>query len=175
MALVLVAAALVSSVTPRALAQAEPPPEPPPAGATRAPDTWGAGRAADVPSDVPEAAPLPEAADPVRPRAAERAIPAPPRRRVRSERTRADGVRYTLEGIELRGNLRTRARVVLRYLPFEPGDLLDVDDPAVELARYRLLGTGFFRDVQFSLRKGSERGRVVLVVEVVERNTIVIN
>jgi outer membrane protein assembly factor BamA len=176
MALVLVAAALVSSVTPRALAQPEaPPPEPPPAGATRAPDTWGAGRADDVPGNVPKSAPLSDGAGPVRPPTAERAIPAPPRRRARSERTSAERVRYTLEGIELRGNLRTRARVVLRYLPFEPGDLLDVDDPAVELARYRLLGTGFFRDVQFSLRKGSERGRVVLVVEVVERNTIVIN
>jgi outer membrane protein assembly factor BamA len=65
--------------------------------------------------------------------------------------------------------------VVLRYLPFEPGDIIDVDDPKVELARYRLLTTGFFRDVQFSLRKGSERGRVVLVIDVVERNTIVIN
>jgi outer membrane protein assembly factor BamA len=53
--------------------------------------------------------------------------------------------------------------------------VINVDDTALELARYRLLGTGFFRDVQFSLRKGSARGRVVLVIEVAERNTIVIN
>jgi len=84
-------------------------------------------------------------------------------------------VRYTLEAVEIRGNSRTRSRVVLRYIPFKPGDIIDVDDPEVELTRYRLLGTGFFRDVQFSLRKGSERGRVVLVVEVEERNTIVLN
>src|SRR5690606_32570874 len=56
------------------------------------------------------------------------------------DRTRA---RYELQGIEIRGNERTRDRVILRYLPFRPGDLLDVDDPEIELARYRLLGTGF--------------------------------
>ena len=66
-------------------------------------------------------------------------------------------------------------RVVLRYVPFKPGNVFDVDDPEVELSRYRLLGTGFFRDVQFSLKKGSERGLVVLVIDVTERNTIVIN
>jgi outer membrane protein insertion porin family len=87
----------------------------------------------------------------------------------------ATPLRYILEGIELRGNERTRARVVLRYLPFRQGEVFDVDDPRVELARYRLLGTGFFRDVQFSLRKGTRRGSVVLVVELVERNTLVVN
>lgn len=84
-------------------------------------------------------------------------------------------VRYSLERIEVRGNTRTRSRVILRYLPFRAGDVLDVDDSKITLARYRLLGTGFFRDVQFSLRKGSRPGQVVLVVEVVERNTVVVN
>jgi outer membrane protein insertion porin family len=84
-------------------------------------------------------------------------------------------VRYTLEAIQVRGNTRTQRRVVLRYVPFKPGNVFDVDDPEVELSRYRLLGTGFFRDVQYSLKKGSERGLVVLVIDVTERNTIVIN
>jgi len=87
----------------------------------------------------------------------------------------SQSVRYTLEGVEVRGNTRTRARVVLRFVPFKQGDIFDVDDPEVELSRYRLLGTGFFRDVQFSLRKGSSRGLVVLVIDVVERNTVVLN
>jgi outer membrane protein insertion porin family len=84
-------------------------------------------------------------------------------------------VRYTLEAIRVRGNTRTQRRVVLRYVPFKPGNVFDVDDPEVELSRYRLLGTGFFRDVQYSLKKGSQRGLVVLVIDVSERNTIVIN
>jgi outer membrane protein insertion porin family len=105
------------------------------------------------------------------------ALPAPaPSAPTTSEHKPSDQpLAYTLEGIEIQGNTRTRSRVVLRYIPFQAGDVFDVDDPEVELTRYRLLGTGFFRDVQFSLRKGTRRGLVVLVVEVQERNTIIIN
>jgi outer membrane protein insertion porin family len=85
------------------------------------------------------------------------------------------GLRYFLEGVEVRGNTTTLARVVLRYVTFKAGDTLDVDDAELELTRFRLLGTGFFRDVQLSLRRGSRRGYVVLVVEVIERNTIVLD
>ena len=84
-------------------------------------------------------------------------------------------IRYLLQGIELRGNTRTRDRVVLRYVPFRAGDLLDVNDPELELTRYRLLGTSFFSSAQLSLRKGDRRGEVVLVIDVVERNTLVVN
>jgi outer membrane protein assembly factor BamA len=80
-----------------------------------------------------------------------------------------------LEGIEVRGNKSTLARVVLRYVPFHAGGVIDVDDPEFEATRFRLLGTGFFRDVQLSLRRGTSRGFVVLVVDVVERNTIVVD
>jgi outer membrane protein assembly factor BamA len=85
------------------------------------------------------------------------------------------GLKYSLEGIEVRGNTTTLTRVVLRYVPFRAGDVLDVDDPELELTRFRLLGTGFFRDAQLSLRRGTRRGYVVLVVDVVERNTIVVD
>lgn len=127
--------------------------------------------AAEPAVNVPEPSPLPPAS------------PAPPPEPVPGEtpdRERASDdahvpVRYTLEAIQVRGNTRTERRVVLRYLPFKPGGVFDVDDPEVQLSRYRLLGTGFFRDVQFSLKKGSQRGLVVLVVDVTERNTIVIN
>jgi outer membrane protein insertion porin family len=133
-----------------------------------APDTWGSG----------EPRPEPKAAAPANESApsAEKACPCPG---VDTVETRtgpnALAVRYTLEGVEVRGNTHTRAHVVLRYVPFKQGDIFDVDDPEVELSRYRLLGTGFFRDVQFSLRRGSSRGLVVLVIDVVERNTIVLN
>jgi outer membrane protein insertion porin family len=85
------------------------------------------------------------------------------------------GLKYTLEGIEVRGNRTTLARVVIRYVTFRAGDVLDVNDPELELTRFRLLGTGFFREVQLSLRRGTRRGYVVLVVDVVERNTIVVD
>lgn len=83
-------------------------------------------------------------------------------------------IRYAIEGVELRGNERTSARVVFRYVPFHAGDILDVDDPRITLTRYRLLGTGYFNKVDLSLRKGSARGRAVLVIDVVERNTFVL-
>ncbi len=128
---------------------------PPPA------DTWGAGDAPGAPEP------------PVAATAAGTPCPCPGQEA--QPRAVALAVRYTLEGVEVRGNTRTRAQVVLRYVPFKQGDVFDVDDREVELSRYRLLGTGFFRDVQFSLRKGSTRGLVVLVIDVVERNTIVVN
>jgi outer membrane protein insertion porin family len=82
---------------------------------------------------------------------------------------------YKLEGVEVRGNARTTRRVVLRYVKFRAGMTLDVDDPELELTRYRLLGTGFFKTVSLSLKKGSRRGAVVLVIDLTERNTIVVN
>ncbi|HVH45600.1 MAG TPA: BamA/TamA family outer membrane protein [Labilithrix sp.] len=85
------------------------------------------------------------------------------------------GLRYVLEGIEVRGNTTTLARVILRFVPFQRGAVLDVDDKELQLTRFRLLGTGFFRDVQLSLRRGTKRGFVVLVVDVVERNTVIVN
>jgi outer membrane protein insertion porin family len=85
------------------------------------------------------------------------------------------GLRYVLDGVEVRGNTTTLSRVVLRYVPFHAGDTIDVDEKELELTRFRLLGTGFFRDVQLSLRKGSKRGSAILVVSVVERNTILVN
>jgi outer membrane protein assembly factor BamA len=83
-------------------------------------------------------------------------------------------LRYTLEGVELRGNERTAARVVFRYVKFRPGDLLDVEDPRLELTRYRLLGTSLFSKVELSLRRGTKRGSAVLVIDVEERNTLVV-
>ena len=86
----------------------------------------------------------------------------------------AIGLKYTLEGIEIRGNTSTLARVVLRYVPLRAGDVLDVSDPELEQTRFRLLGTGFFRSVELSLRRGTRRGYVVLVIDVAERNTAVV-
>jgi outer membrane protein insertion porin family len=142
-------------------------------------DTWGGSTpASEQPAAAaPEtAAAAPPASGPAAEPPASTATGCPcPGPELGPRKSSTYAVRYTLEGIEVRGNTRTRSHVVLRYVPFKQGDVFDVDDPEVELSRYRLLGTGFFRDVQFSLRKGSMRGMVVLVIDVVERNTIVLN
>ncbi len=83
-------------------------------------------------------------------------------------------IRYFLERVEVHGNTGTDGDVIRRFVPLHPGDVLDVDDPDIEAIRWRLLGTGWFRDVRLRLRRGSRRGWVVLVVEVEERNTLVV-
>lgn len=135
---------------------AEPPPGPPPNGEAPPPPPATIGTPLGEGPPPATDTPSPEAADTARPQG-----------RV--------GLRYVLEGIQVRGNTTTLARVILRFVPFRAGDTLDVDDKELQLTRFRLLGTGFFRDVQLSLRRGTKRGYVVLVVDVVERNTIVVN
>jgi outer membrane protein insertion porin family len=83
-------------------------------------------------------------------------------------------IRYFLERVELRGNT-TRRDVIVHFIPIAPGELFDVDDPSIEKIRWRLLGTGWFNDVKLSLKRGKEKGWAVLVVEVKERNTLVID
>ena len=126
-------------------------------------------------AQVPAAAPGPAQSEPaVRPERSGLPVKVAPATTSPASTEGGESLRYLLEGIEIRGNTKTRQRVVEHYVPFHRGDVLDVDDPALELTRYRLLGSGFFRDVQLSLRKGSARGRVILVIEVTERNTLVI-
>jgi hypothetical protein len=81
---------------------------------------------------------------------------------------------YVLERIDIVGNT-TRADVIRRFIPLKPGDTLDVDDPAIDTIRFRLMGTGWFDEVHLRLRKGSQRGYVALEINVQERNTLVIS
>jgi outer membrane protein insertion porin family len=83
-------------------------------------------------------------------------------------------LRYFLEKVEIRGNDTTRAAAIRNYVPIKSGDLLDVAAPSVEAIRWRLMGTGWFSGVKLSLERGSRRGWVILVIEVRERNTVVV-
>jgi hypothetical protein len=78
-----------------------------------------------------------------------------------------------IEAIEIIGNEKTERQVIMRRLLVQAGDL--IDEERIEESRLRLLNTGYFKSVEFSLRRGSQRGRVLLVLEVVERNTILID
>jgi len=82
--------------------------------------------------------------------------------------------RYLLQKIIVKGNKKTMRRVVLRYVDLRPGEVFSVDDPRLEMARYRLLASGYFYDVNLSLKRGDRLGWAVLVVRVKERNTIII-
>ena len=78
-----------------------------------------------------------------------------------------------LETIEIIGNEKTSVEVILRRIGIRSDEVLV--DEVIEAGRLRLLATGYFRSVEFSLRRGSRRGRVILVVEVEERNTMMIS
>jgi outer membrane protein insertion porin family len=82
---------------------------------------------------------------------------------------------YTIEGIDVRGNRKTKTALILREVGLHVGDVVSANDARVGLARVRLLALGFFLDVHLSLVKGAERGHASLVVEVEERGTIILD
>ena len=96
-----------------------------------------------------------------------------------ASRTVADdpsfGPMLVIEAIEVQGNASTAERLIRRALPIAAGDALRAGDPRLRKARYKVLALGFFRSVDLELRKGSERGKVILTVIVAERGTIVLN
>ncbi|MGB8299346.1 MAG: BamA/TamA family outer membrane protein [Polyangia bacterium] len=82
---------------------------------------------------------------------------------------------YTIERIEVRGNHKTRTDLILREVALSPGDRVTADDARVERARLHLLTLGYFLDARLSMIKGERRGGAVLVIEVEERGTVILN
>src|SRR5690606_11887302 len=83
-------------------------------------------------------------------------------------------LRYLLEEIVIEGHERTRADLIRGLIPFSAGDVIETECTELEAIEWKLRGTGWFDLVELRLRRGSRRGRVVLVVRVEERNTIVV-
>lgn len=83
--------------------------------------------------------------------------------------------RYVIEVVEIRGNSRTETALIEREIGLGPGDVITPGDPRVDRARLRLMSLGYFLDVRASLSRGQRRGSVVLVFEVEERGTVIIN
>jgi outer membrane protein assembly factor BamA len=80
---------------------------------------------------------------------------------------------YVVERIELRGLAATREDAVRRHLAVAEGHVLD--DEAVLVSRLRLLQLGWYSQVEVRVEKGSQRGLVVLVFQLTERNTLIIS
>ena len=88
------------------------------------------------------------------------------------------GPRYVIDDVVVRGNRKTATSIILAEvgaLGLRQGTAVDASDPRVDAARYRLLTLGYFLDVRLSVTRGASPGKVVLVVEVDERGTLVIN
>ena len=120
---------------------------------------------ADAPAALPSAAPqgpqgIVEAAGPS---AATVALP---------EDAPAAPRAYTVERIAFRGLDRVHEWAARRHLTVREGQTLE--DQRVLVSRLRLLQLGWFSSVETRVEKGSARGLVVLVFEVVERNTLLV-
>ena len=85
------------------------------------------------------------------------------------------GPSYRIQAVTVRGNRKTARSLIMRDLLLHVGDLVTAGDPRVAEARVRLLSLGYFLDVRLSLEKGAARGDVILVVDVVERGTLILN
>ena len=82
-------------------------------------------------------------------------------------------IEYVLDGIEVRGNHKTSTDFVRNLAGVQSGQTVDLAQ--LEPVKLRLLGTGYFESVEVRLEKGGERGHVLLVVDVRERNTIILS
>ena len=80
--------------------------------------------------------------------------------------------RYQIERVVFQGLSHTRETEVRRHVLVREGDLLD--EERVLLSRLRLLQLGWFSRVETRVERGSERGLVVLVFDVTERNTLLV-
>jgi outer membrane protein insertion porin family len=84
----------------------------------------------------------------------------------------AQARRYQIERIRFVGLDRVRELEARRHLLFGEGEILD--EERVLFSRLKLLQLGWFSRVETRVERGSERGLVVLVIEVVERNTLLV-
>lgn len=80
---------------------------------------------------------------------------------------------YLVERIAFAGLDHVREWAARRHLVVQEGQILD--EQRVLVSRLRLLQLGWFSRVDTRLEKGSARGRVVLVFDVTERNTLVVS
>ena len=85
------------------------------------------------------------------------------------------GPRIMVEAVDVVGNDSTDVEIIRRALAISPGDTFAAGDPTLRNARFKVLALGYFRDVELSLRRGSDRGNVILRVAVRERGTISLN
>lgn len=83
-------------------------------------------------------------------------------------------VRYLLESVRIDGPTRTRSHLLREYVPFARGDVIDPESDDLEAIAWALRGTGWFASVHVRLERGHERGWVILVLDVTDRNSAVV-
>nr|MDA3863036.1 BamA/TamA family outer membrane protein [Deltaproteobacteria bacterium] len=79
-----------------------------------------------------------------------------------------------IEKIQIQGKNSSKREFIKKRIPIQKGDLISPDDLRFKKARVILLALGIFKEVNFSLKKGSERGKVILIIELIERGTLIV-
>ena len=74
-----------------------------------------------------------------------------------------------VENIDIRGNTKTRDKVIRRELRIYPGDKFS--GVKIRKSRQRLENLGFFKSIRFSSEPTSKPNRENLIVNVKESNT----
>jgi outer membrane protein insertion porin family len=78
--------------------------------------------------------------------------------------TIAEGV---IEAVKITGNTRTKTHVIRRYIRTQEGETYNDRKVANDIAR--LMGLGYFETVRRDAEVGSEAGKVLLIITVVEK------
>jgi outer membrane protein insertion porin family len=74
-----------------------------------------------------------------------------------------------VERINITGNVRSEDKILRRELPLHEGDLYTLQNK--ERARQRLVNLGYFENVTVTTQPGSDKTKIVVNVDVVERAT----
>lgn len=78
-----------------------------------------------------------------------------------------------VERIIIVGNTRTDTSIVKQHIFIKESETLS--EEKIELSRLKMLSTGFFSEVSVKVEKGSKKGFVILIFEVMERGTLFID
>ncbi len=93
--------------------------------------------------------------------------PSPPRMDVIFEVT--EGPEVYVERINIVGNVRSQDQILRREIPLVEGDLFTLQK--MQRARQRLINLGFFETVNVTTTPGSDKRKIIVNVDVVERPT----
>lgn len=74
-----------------------------------------------------------------------------------------------IENIIIKGNKKTQDKVIRRELLFKPGDLFN--STLVNRSRERIFNLGYFKEVNFNSRPGSDETKMNLIIDLLEQPT----
>ena len=80
-----------------------------------------------------------------------------------------EGEKVKIENIIVKGNKKTKTRVIRREVLIQENELFDAF--RVQRSRERIFNLGFFKEVNVNVRPGSREGYVNLIIEVEEQPT----